>query len=105
MIEAKKIGLPIKEITPDIASILNNLQLLYSELTEEKVTDYDNLTYHDNSIYSVIESENAQIVYQWDHDKFYRESEKRYITLNDSTGWYKTFFDKNNKIKREKVFF
>ncbi len=86
--EAKKIGLPVKELDLDILDILNNLQLLYSELTDEQITDYDNSTYHDNTIYSVVETQNIQLTYQQNYDKFYRDQEKRYITLNDDSGWY-----------------
>jgi hypothetical protein len=86
--EAKKIGLNVVEFSQDCLEIVNRLQLLYSEMTEEKITDYDNANYHDNSIYSVIESSDVQIVYMQDYDKYYREAEKRYIVLNDLSGWF-----------------
>jgi hypothetical protein len=104
--EAEKIGLPVKDLTPKMQDILNNLQLLYSELTEEKITDYDNSMYHDHSIYSVVETTGQQLVYQQDYDKFYREAEKRYITINDLSGWYKTSSSKTDseKSKTERIF-
>jgi hypothetical protein len=42
-----------------------------------------------------------QITYQQNYDKFYRETEKRYITINDYSGWFKTVKaeNKNNSIK------
>lgn len=113
--EAREIGLPVEDLTSEMMDILNRLQLMYGELTEEKVTDYDNTTYHDNSIYSVIETDGLQLTYQQNYDKFYREAEKRYITLNDLSGWHKSTFEtktsssagkKTTKktIKRERVF-
>ena len=88
--EAKKLGLNILPIETKMQDILNNLQLLYSEMTEEKITDYDNTSFHDNSIYSITETVGVQVTYQQNYDKFYRESEKRYITINDQSGWFKT---------------
>ena len=99
--EAKKIGLNIKNIAEEIQDDLNNLQLLYGELTDEAITDYDNNSYHNHSIYSVVETIGVQIVYQNNFDKFYRENEKRYITLNDLSGWYKTTPTKVKNGKKE----
>jgi hypothetical protein len=109
--EAEKIGLPVKKLEGEVLDSLNRLQLLYSELTEEQITDYDNSTYHDNSIYSVIETNQLQLEYRQNYDKFYRDQEKRYIILNDYSGWYKNSFvpgkTKRSKatVKTEKVFF
>jgi len=105
MMEAKRIGLPIKELTEEMQTVLNRLQLLYSELTEEKITDYDNTKFHDNSIYSVVETNSFQITYQQDYDKFYREAEKRYIIMNDLSGWYKTEFKEGKKMVTSRIFF
>jgi hypothetical protein len=96
-LEAKKIGLPIQELTDEMLESLNKLQLLYSEMTEEKITDYDNITYHDHTIYSSLETNNLQLNYQQDYDKFYREGEKRYIVLNDKSGWHKLTNSKKSK--------
>ena len=90
MKEAKKIGLNIKGIDDETFGLIHNLQSLYNQLTEDCLTDYDNQTYHDNTIYSVIETESIQLTYQQNYDKFYRESEKRYYIINDDSGWYQT---------------
>ncbi len=99
--EAKKLGLNILPIDNEMQDILNNLQLLYSEMTEEKISDYDNTTYHDNSIYSITESSGVQVTYQQNYDKFYRESEKRYITINDHSGWFKTTIPPTEKATKK----
>ena len=101
MREAKKIGLNVKPISEEVQDNLNNLQLLYGELTDEMISDYDNNSYHNQSIYSVIETIGVQIVYQNNFDKFYRENEKRYITLNDLSGWHKTTKTKVKNGKKE----
>jgi len=101
--EALKIGLNVKNIVEDVQDNLNNLQLLYGELTDEKITDFDNNSFHNQSIYSVIETTGVQIVYQNNYDKFYRENEKRYITLNDLSGWYKTIPTKVKNGKKEET--
>jgi len=102
--EAKKIGLNVTEASSEVLDVLNRLQLLYSELTEEQITDYDNETYHDNSIYSLIETSGLQLTYQQNYDKFYRETEKRYIILNDLSSWFKTVpaIPGKSKLSKEK---
>ncbi|GAB4148633.1 MAG: hypothetical protein OHK0017_11530 [Patescibacteria group bacterium] len=90
MREAEEIGLNIKQISVEVQDILNKLQLDYGAMTDEMITDYDNASYHNHSIYSVVETVGVQVFYQYDFDKFYREIDKRYITLNDKSGWFKT---------------
>ena len=92
MKEAEKIGLNVKLISEEIQDILNRLQLIYGEMTDEMITDYDNNSYHNQSVYSIIETGGVQVFYQYELDKFYRENEKRYINLNDHSSWYKTFW-------------
>lgn len=103
--EAKKMGLPVKDLSDEVMTLLNELQLTYSELTEEKITDYDRTSYHDNTIYSVVETDNQQITYQHNFDKFYLENEKRYVTFNDQSGWKRSYFDTKGKLKSERMFF
>ena len=102
--EATHIGLPIKSLSDDALQILTELQLLYGEMAEDKITDYDSISYHDNTIYSIIETVGMQMIYQHNFDKFYRENEKRYIILNDKSGWNKNTFDKDGKILANRVF-
>jgi hypothetical protein len=102
--EAHEIGLPVKNLDSETQGILSELQLLYGEVTEEKITDYDRTSYHDNSVYSIVETVGAQLRYQQNYDKFYLENEKRYITLNDQSGWNRIKIDKKGKQITEKVF-
>jgi ATP-dependent protease ClpP protease subunit len=103
--EAEKMGLPVKLLDFEALRILSELQLLYGELSEDQITDHDRTSYHDNTIYSIIETENLQINYQHNFDKVYLENEKRYITMNDRSGWQKISKDEKGKIQKEKIFF
>lgn len=104
--EAISIGLPIRSLSDQALQILNELQLLYGEMAEDQITDFDSISYHDNTVYSIIETVGMQIIYQHNYDKFYRENEKRYIILNDKSGWSKNVFDmtKSGKIVTSRVF-
>jgi hypothetical protein len=105
--EAERIGLKVKQISPEIQDIMNHLQLLYSEMTDEVVVDYDQSMYYNHSIISTIETVGAQVYYQNDYDKFYRESEKRYILLNDNSAWHKVIWtdDKKKEFGTKKIHF
>jgi len=87
--QAKELGLPIKELTAKMQKELSELQLLYGEMTADMITDYNETSYHDNSIMSVIETRDCQVYYKCDYDKFYRNEQKSYITLNLNSAWYK----------------
>jgi ATP-dependent protease ClpP protease subunit len=102
--EARNMGLPVKDLSPKSLDILNELQLLYSEITEDQITDYDSSSYHDNTVYSIIEMVNLQVIYKHDFDKFYREIDKRYIILNDKSGWVKSYKDKKSIFKTERLY-
>lgn len=87
--EAKEIGLNIKELDKEINDQLFELNALYSKMAQKAVTDYDENNYHDNEIRNIIEAEGIQIYYQVDKDWHYRNDERRYISMNDSSSWYK----------------
>jgi ATP-dependent protease ClpP protease subunit len=102
MLEAKKIGLPVKKLDDDVLQILNEMQHAYNEITEEQITDYDSFSYHDNTIYSVVEMQGMQLFYKHDYDKLYRETEKRYILVNDNSGWSQVSFDGKTENTQKK---
>lgn len=87
--EAKEMGLNIKELDKELNDQLFELNALYSRMAQKAVTDYDENNYHDNEIRNVIEAEGIQIYYQVDKDWHYRNDERRYIPMNDSSSWYK----------------
>ena len=50
-------------------------------------TDFDDKNLHDNSILNVLESSGLLIYFQLDKDWQYRESERRWVALNDKSSW------------------
>ncbi len=87
--EAKELGLNVKQIDKSINDALFELNNLYSKMAQKALTDYDENNYHDNEIRNIIEAEGIQIYYQVDKDWHYRNDERRYVSLNDNSSWYK----------------
>lgn len=87
--EAKEIGLNVKQLDKSINDSLFELNNLYSKMAQKALTDYDENNYHDNEIRNIIEAEGIQIYYQVDKDWHYRNDERRYVSLNDNSSWYK----------------
>lgn len=85
--EAVKIGLSAKPLDANLNTLLLELNKLYSEMGQRALTDYDELNYHDNEIYNIIEGTDLQIYYQVDKDWHYRSEERRWVPLNDNSSW------------------
>ena len=101
--EAQKIGLKIETLSDKLNVHLLELNALYSEMAQRAYTDYDEENYHDNEILKVIEMQKTQCFYQKDKDYFYRKEERRYIPLNDDSGW-RMINSKKGKEKIEKYY-
>ena len=56
---------------------------------QQAYTDYDENNYHNNEITNILEVDGMQVYYQVDKDWHYRNEERRYIPMNDSSSWYK----------------
>jgi hypothetical protein len=87
--EARKIGLNASELPESLNQILLELNETYSEMGQRVSIDYDTQNSHDNSILNIIESAGMQVFYQNDKDWFYRKEERRWISMNDNSGWRK----------------
>jgi hypothetical protein len=85
--EARKIGLSANPIAPEINSQLLVLNRLYSEMGQKATTDFDELRAHGNEILNIVEAKDVQVYFQQDKDWFYRAEERRWITMNDNSGW------------------
>lgn len=85
--EAKRIGLNVSRLSPQINTLLLELNELYSEMGQRATTDFDDTHAHGNEILNIWESTGIQILYQQDKDWFYRTEERRWITLNDNSSW------------------
>ena len=85
--EAKRIGLKVRHLTPEINSLLLELNELYSEMGQRATTDFDDTHAHGNEILNIWESTGVFVYYQQDKDWFYRTEERRWISLNDNSSW------------------
>lgn len=85
--EAAKIGLKAERMPLEVNALLLQLNACYSEMGQKATTDFDELRAHGNEILNIWETMGAQVFYQHDKDWFYRAEERRWITMNDNSGW------------------
>jgi len=85
--EAAKIGLKAERMPLEVNALLLQLNACYSEMGQKATTDFDELRAHGNEILNIWETMDAQVFYQHDKDWFYRAEERRWITMNDNSGW------------------
>jgi hypothetical protein len=97
--EAVKIGLKAERMPPEVNALLLQLNACYSEMGQKATTDFDETHAHSNEICNIWEAAGAQVYYQQDKDWFYRAEERRWITLNDNSGWRRIERD-GRRIKR-----
>ena len=86
--EARKLGLVVRDLDPGVDSLLRELNQLYSEMAHARITDKDTQNYHNDEICNILEMTGRQVFYQVDKDWHYRKEEKRWISMNDESGWY-----------------
>jgi hypothetical protein len=86
--EAKRLGLNVREIPKDLEPLLQELNLLYSEMGQRAITDYDEANHHDNEITNILEGKGMQVLYQIEKDWHYRKEERRWVSMNDVSSWY-----------------
>lgn len=97
--EAKRIGLAVSHLTPEINSLLLELNELYSEMGQRATTDFDDTHAHGNEILNIWESTSVLVYYQQDKDWFYRTEERRWISLNDNSSW-RRMIKEGNKVQK-----
>jgi hypothetical protein len=102
--EVVKIGLNAERLPPEVNRLLLQLNGLYSEMGQKATTDFDELRAHSNEIANIWETLSVQIYYQQDQDWFYRAEERRWITMNDNSGW-RCIENQGSRIKRSQVHF
>jgi hypothetical protein len=64
--EAKRIGLKVSHLTPEINTLLLELNEFYSEMGQRATTDFDDTHAHGNEILNIWESNGALVYYQQD---------------------------------------
>jgi hypothetical protein len=97
--EAKRVGLKVKHLEPEINSLLLELNELYSEMGQRATTDFDDTRAHSNEILNIWETNGILVHFQQDKDWFYRTEERRWISLNDNSSWRRTL-KVGNKVEK-----
>jgi hypothetical protein len=87
--EARRLGLSVLDIEPELDELLQELNLLYSEMGQRAITDYDEENHHDNEITNILEGKSLQVFYQVEKDWHYRKEERRWVPMNDVSSWYR----------------
>jgi hypothetical protein len=87
--EAERIGLKVEPMGDAVNAMLFELNEIYSEMGQSASTDFDEKNSHDNSILNILESSSMLIYFQLDKDWHYRSEERRWVALNDKSGWRK----------------
>lgn len=85
--EAQRIGLHAEPMDDDVSHLLFELNEVYAEMGQNAYVDYDERNAHDNSISNVMEARGFQIFFQLNKDWHYRAAERRWVALNDKSGW------------------
>jgi hypothetical protein len=100
--EARRLGLNVREIPKDLDPLLQELNLLYSEMGQRAITDYDEANHHDNEITNILEGKGTQVLYQIEKDWHYRKEERRWVSMNDVSSWYRCT-TRNGRVVKEKL--
>jgi hypothetical protein len=85
--EAKRLGLDVVDMKANVLEALLELHHVYSEMGQKCTTDQDETRSHTNEIVNIVESSGALLLYEIDKDWFYRKEERRWVTMNDYSGW------------------
>jgi hypothetical protein len=101
--EARRLGLNVRDLEPAVDTLLRDLNHVYAEMAHAKNTDYDTLNYHNGEICNILETVGRQVFYQVDKDWHYRAEEKRWVPMNDQSGWY-LCTERDGKWTPEKFF-
>jgi hypothetical protein len=99
--EARRLGLKVEDLDPALDRLLQDLNLLYSEMGQRAITDYDEENHHDNEITNILEGRGLQVFYQVEKDWHYRKEERRWVPMNDVSSWYRAE-SKNGRMARTK---
>ena len=89
--EARRLGLTVRDLDPRLDQLLQELNLVYSEMGQRAITDYDEENHHDNEITNILERRELQVFYQVEKDWHYRKEERRWVPMNDVSAWYRSF--------------
>jgi hypothetical protein len=97
--EARRLGLDVFDLDPELDELLQDLNLVYSEMGQRAITDFDEMNHHDNEITNILEIGNLQVFYQVEKDWHYRKEERRWVPMNDVSAWYLAHLKAGRVIK------
>ena len=97
--EARRLGLNVQPLAPELGDVLQGLNALYSEMGQRAITDYDEENHHDNEITNILEGKGLQVLYQVEKDWHYRKEERRWVPMNDVSSWYRCQTKKGRVVK------
>jgi hypothetical protein len=97
--EARRLGLSVRDLDPGLDALLQELNLLYSEMGQRAITDYDEENHHDNEITNILEGKGLQVLYQVEKDWHYRKEERRWVPMNDVSAWYRCRLQAGRVVK------
>ncbi len=101
--EARKLGLNVSALPPELNEALLELNSVYSEMGQRAVTDHDEFNYHNNEIVNIIEAAGVQLHFQNDKDWHYRKEERQWVSLNVESCWYR-MTGVRGRAKRSKLY-
>jgi hypothetical protein len=87
--EAQRIGLNAHALPQPVNDMLSELNEFYSEMGQKATTDFSEIRSHGNEILNILEMRDRLVYFKQDKDWFYRAEERRWITMNDKSGWRK----------------
>ncbi len=99
--EARRLGLKVQPIPAPLEGLLQELNLLYSEMGQRAITDYDEENHHDNEITNILEGRGMQVFYQVEKDWHYRKEERRWVSINDVSYWYRCSLREGRVVKEK----
>ena len=99
--EARRLGLDVFDLDPELDQLLQDLNLVYSEMGQRAITDFDELNHHDNEITNILEGSGLQVFYQVEKDWHYRKEERRWVPMNDVSAWYRVR-RKDGRVEKSK---
>jgi len=99
--EARRLGLNVQELDPVLDGLLQQLNLIYSEMGQRAITDYDEENHHDNEITNILEGRGLQVFYRVEKDWHYRKEERRFVPMNDVSGWWRARKVKGRVVKQK----
>lgn len=100
--EARRLGLSVEDLEPELDALLQDLNLVYSEMGQRVITDYDEENHHDNEITNILEGQGLQVFYQVEKDWHYRKEERRWVSMNDVSSWYRCV-RRNGRVVKTKL--